>query len=107
MKIKTAGIEGWYLLEAELDLSNMTSSGMLQLNIPSGVYVDDIRFLPVSANMKSFVYDPIRFRLIAQLDENHMSTFYEYDQEGLLIRTKKETAIMTISESRRANSKQQ
>jgi len=53
------------------------------------------------------VYDPVSFKLVAQLDENHMATFFEYDQEGLLVRTKKETSqgIVTITESRRSNAK--
>jgi hypothetical protein len=39
---------------------------------------------------------------MAVLDENHFATFYEYDDEGNLLRTKKETerGIMTIQETR-------
>ena len=108
MKPKTSAIDGWYQIEAELDLSTGVVSGdKVYLKIPANVYIDDIRLLPIKANMKSFVYDPISFKLVAQLDENHFATFFEYDQEGLLVRTKKETTkgIVTISESRRANSK--
>jgi len=73
------------------------------------VYFDDFRIIPVDGNMKSFVYDPISYKLTAQLDENNFATYYEYDQEGLLVRVKKETekGVLTISESRRANSKKQ
>ena len=39
--------------------------------------------------MKSYVYDPINLRLMAELDENNYATFYEYDAEGGLIRMKK------------------
>ncbi|HTN16188.1 MAG TPA: hypothetical protein VL092_00800, partial [Chitinophagaceae bacterium] len=103
-KVKTGSIDGWYQLEAIVDIG---SSATVKLKIPGNVYIDDIRALPAKANMKSFVYDPMTFRLMAQLDENNFATFFEYDQEGLLLRTKKETekGIMTISESRRANSK--
>ena len=57
--------------------------------------------------MKSYVYDPITLWLTAELDDNNYATFYEYDQEGQLIRIKKETArgIMTIQESRSSNPK--
>ena len=57
--------------------------------------------------MKSYVYDPISLKLTAVLDENNYATFYEYDQEGTLIRTKKETerGIVTISENRQSNQK--
>jgi hypothetical protein len=52
--------------------------------------------------MKSFVYDPNTFRLMAELDANNYATFYEYDEEGGLVRVKKETerGVMTIKESR-------
>jgi hypothetical protein len=39
---------------------------------------------------------------MAELDENNFATFYEYDDEGSLVRVKKETerGIMTIKENR-------
>ena len=57
--------------------------------------------------MKSFVYDQKTQRLMAELDENNYSTFYEYDLEGGLIRIKKETerGVFTIQETRRGNVK--
>ncbi len=102
----TASVDGWYLLETTIDLTNNTYP-TVALELPAGIYIDDIRFLPTDANMKCFVYDPFTFRQIAQLDENHFATMYEYDQEGLLVRVKKETSqgIMTVSESRRSNAK--
>lgn len=52
--------------------------------------------------MKSYVYDPVNMRLVAELDERNYAIMYEYDEEGKLVRVKKETAkgIMTIKESR-------
>ena len=43
-------------------------------------------------------------RLMADLDENNYATYYEYDDDGTLIRVKKETerGIMTVQESRSA-----
>ena len=54
--------------------------------------------------MKSFVYNTVNLRLMAELDENNYATFYEYDDDGTLIRVKKETerGIMTIQETRSA-----
>ena len=54
--------------------------------------------------MKSFAFHPINLRLLAELDENNYATFYEYDDEGTLIRLKKETqrGIKTIKETRSA-----
>ena len=39
---------------------------------------------------------------MAELDENNYATFYEYDDEGTLIRLKKETVegIATLKENR-------
>jgi hypothetical protein len=66
------------------------------------VFFDDIRIHPVKSSMKSFVYDPETFRLMSELDENNYSTYYEYDNEGGLVRIKKETAkgVKTIQETR-------
>lgn len=71
-------------------------------------YFDDLRVHPYYSNMKSFVYDPVSLRLMAELDENNYATFYEYDDDGTLIRVKKETerGIMTIKETRSALLKQ-
>lgn len=70
-------------------------------------YFDDVRVFPFNGNMKSFVYDPITQRLMAELDENNYATFYEYDLEGGLVRIKKETeeGVKTIQETRSGNAK--
>ena len=82
-------IDGWQRIEEEFV-------------VPLSAFFDDIRIHPFNATMKSFVYDPISMRLMAELDENNYATFYEYDEEGNLIRVKKETerGIKTIQESR-------
>jgi len=66
------------------------------------VYVDDVRIHPNICNAKSYVYDPYSARLMAELDENNYALFYEYDDEGLLVRIKRETekGIVTIQEGR-------
>jgi hypothetical protein len=68
------------------------------------VYWDDVRLHPFNANMKSFVYHPVTLRLMADMDENNYCSFYEYDDDGTLIRVKKETerGIKTITETRSA-----
>lgn len=103
-------IEGWQLFEAEFDVPESYSKLILELNAPNGgpLYVDDLRFHPFNANMKSFVYDPVTLRLVAELDENNFAAFYEYDDEGTLIRTKKETrlGVKTITETRSAIQKE-
>lgn len=51
--------------------------------------------------MKGYVYNKQQ-KLVAELDENNYATFYEYDEEGNLIRVKKETerGIITVKEVR-------
>lgn len=82
-----------------IEISLVNNSG----SVP--VYFDDVRIHPIDGSMKSFVYDPETFRLMSELDENNFSTFYEYDNEGGLIRVKKETSrgIKTIQETRSGN----
>ncbi len=57
--------------------------------------------------MKSYSYDRENFRFNAELDENNFATFYEYDEEGKLVRVKKETerGVMTLQETRTNNYK--
>jgi YD repeat-containing protein len=66
------------------------------------IYFDDVRMFPYDGSMKCYVYDPENLRFVAELDERHFATFYEYDEEGRLTRIKKETerGIMTIQESK-------
>ena len=66
------------------------------------IYFDDIRVLPFNAEMKSYVYDPVSLRLVAQLDQNNYASFFEYDEDGTLVRKKAETqrGIQTIQETR-------
>lgn len=101
-------VEGWKRIEAVFTQSSqgftlqMTAGG-------SDVYVDDIRIHPFDGQMKTFAYDPSSQRLIAEMDENNFATFYEYDDEGILLRVKKETerGIMTIKETRSSYKRKQ
>jgi len=101
---KSIIIDGWQKVEAVITIP-FNATGMdinLKNNTNVDVYFDDIRFHPFNSSFKSFVYDPITLRLAAELDERNYATFYEYDEEGQLIRVKKETekGIKTIKESR-------
>ncbi len=96
-------IDGWQRVEQEFLVPAGASDISITLkNNGSGeVFFDDIRIHPFKATMKSFVYDPINLRLLAELDERNYATFYEYDEEGALIRIEKETerGRKTIQES--------
>ena len=106
-------IEGWQRIVGILEIPEgyENNSIVVQLNCADKLgekcFYDDIRFLPYNGNLKSFVYDEETNKLLAELDENNYATFYEYDQEGGLIRIKKETekGVFTIQESRSSNPK--
>ncbi len=99
-------IEGWQRYEGVFTIpaNANTVSVRLKATGSTDVFFDDLRIHPFNANMKSFVFHPVNLRLMAELDENNYSTLYEYDDEGTLIRTKKETqrGIKTIQETRSA-----
>ncbi|MBW8682704.1 PA14 domain-containing protein [Chitinophaga rhizophila] len=105
---KVAVVEGWKLVEGVLNLAEYTQSANLAvINMKlqgSGCNLDDIRIFPYDGQLKTFSYDDTTQRVMAELDENNYATFYEYDDEGSLVRVKKETerGIMTIKESRSA-----
>lgn len=102
-------IEGWQQYQYTFIVPNGQTGAInvMLMNEGSGdAYFDDIRLHPFNSNMKSYVYHPVNLRFTSELDENNYATFYEYDEEGALIRVKKETAkgIMTIKESRNNSS---
>ena len=99
-------IDGWQRYEGVFVVPNSFQEAQIQLvNKSSGtIYFDDVRIHPYNANMKSYVYDPVNLRLMAELDENNYCTFFEYDEEGELIRKKVETkeGVKTVIENRSA-----
>lgn len=99
-------IEGWQRYESVFDIPENASTITVSLQAKNSeiVYFDDVRLHPYNANMKSFVFHPVNLRLMAELDENNYATFYEYDDDGTLVRLKKETqrGIKTIKETRSA-----
>ncbi|MBC9913356.1 hypothetical protein [Chitinophaga varians] len=105
-KPKGAIIDGWQQYEGVIDVPTGSTAFNVVI-VPQNnvnVYYDDLRVHPYNANMKSFVYDPVNLRLMAELDENNYATFYEYDDDGTLTRVKKETerGVKTIKETRSA-----
>ncbi len=95
-------IDGWQKIEQKFKIPAGAAALKIDLQSTVEANFDDIRVFPFNGSMKSYVYDPLTMRLMAELDERNYATFYEYDEEGKLIRVKKETekGIMTIKESR-------
>ena len=95
-------INGIFTIPDDPNLTRIT----IQLANPEGddwvTYFDDIRIQPYNAIMNAYVYDPVSLRLLATLDDRNFGTFYEYDNEGNLARTEKETEAgrLTLQEIR-------
>jgi hypothetical protein len=103
MKPSGPVIEGWQRVECRFKVPGKAT--VIQVQLVAGVntaYYDDIRVQPFAAEMETYVYDPSSLRKVAVLDENNYATIYEYNDEGILMRVKKETerGIKTIKESR-------
>jgi hypothetical protein len=109
--IQTAGpftasgqiIDGWQRIESKFTIPTNATDITVKLNCTAGnCLFDDIRISPVKSSMKSFVFDGTSLLLIAEHDERNYTTFYEYNEEGKLVRIKKETerGIATLKENR-------
>ena len=94
-------IDGWQRIYTEFSVPANVNMATLSF-VGVKAYFDDLRIHPFNANMKSFVYDPITLRLVAELDENNYPTYYEYDKAGNLSHVKKvtEKGVQTVKEVR-------
>ncbi len=94
--VDAKNIDGWDLITYTFTSSG---SGTASINFNGTGLVDDIRFYPANAALKTFVYDLNTYRLIAQMDANNFATLYGYNEEGTLSQVKKETdrGIQTVS----------
>jgi hypothetical protein len=104
-------IDGWQRIEGFINTNSVGNLKMELIVTDNTVtaYYDDIRVFPYDGSMITYVYDPVTLRLAAELDERNYAKIYEYDEEGKLIRVKKETekGIMTIQENRENSAKEQ
>lgn len=96
-------IDGWQQIKGVITIPTEATGIYIQPICQTGsCFFDDIRFLPTDASMKTYVYNPRTRKMMATLDDRNYATYYEYDEEGKLIRVKKETerGVMTIKENR-------
>ncbi|MEM7572442.1 MAG: hypothetical protein AAF433_06060 [Bacteroidota bacterium] len=99
-------VDGWQQMSGIIEIAANAQDVQFELRTPqvptvtTFFYADDFRIQPEESVLTSYVYDPSTMRLSAQLDENNYATFYEYDDEGRLVRLKRETdrGVMTVSE---------
>ncbi len=104
-------IDGWQKMEGK-GMINRTASNRIEVRMISSkrkinnaavtTLFDDLRIHPAQATMKTYVYNRKNLRLMSELDENNYAVYYEYNNEGKLVRTKRETdkGVFTISETR-------
>jgi YD repeat-containing protein len=95
-------IEGWQRIYASFVAAGSTIYLSFISPGQDPVYYDDLRISPLEGSIMTYVYDPLTYRLLAELDNNNFATLYSYDEEGRLTQIRKETerGIMTIQESR-------
>jgi hypothetical protein len=110
--VKEPLVEGWQRIEFVFNTGNASPSEThITIQSPQyegKLYFDDIRIMPANAIMKTYVYNPKNYRLEAELDENNYATFYNYDEENVLVQIKEETerGIMTLQTTRQNLKKQ-
>lgn len=95
-------IEGWQRVMGTFKTAVNNNVISVSLNKGNAVtFFDDLRIFPADGNLVSYVYDDVNLRLTYSLDENNYFTKNEYNNQGELIRIKKETekGIVTIKES--------
>lgn len=106
--VKIAQTGEWTLYEAKLtNWYSITLGSSYNIKIGNNIaaqpaiLIDDIRLQPLNAQVNAYVYDPKTLRLLASFDDQHFGLYYQYNQEGKLIRKQVETerGIKTITET--------
>jgi hypothetical protein len=100
---KIAQTGEWSLYEAVVKgLATGTYTPQFQTTLTSGnIWIDDVREQPLEAKMTAYVYDAKTLRLITSFDDQHFGLYYQYNQEGKLVRKMVETekGMKTITET--------
>jgi hypothetical protein len=97
-------IEGWQKISGYFEIPSNYESLEVSFNNTSNndLYYDDFRIQPAESQMVTYVYNVNSLKPVALLDDNNFATFYIYNDQDLLEKTKIETArgIKTINEGR-------
>jgi hypothetical protein len=93
----TAESDHTYSLAILVDHEYSSATSLLGQNL----YIDDMRIQPLNSKMLSYVYDPATYKLLAEFDDQNFGLYYQYNDEGKLIRKKKETVrgMKTLTET--------
>jgi YD repeat-containing protein len=87
----------WEFKKLSFDLGQYKADAGITDNLRLRVYsvnndgtkyflIDDIRVYPADASMSTFTYDPVTWKVTTMTDANNLSTHYEYDDFGNLLR---------------------
>lgn len=91
---KIAQTGEWTLYSMDLSYLNITGLQDIKLSYnfvgSEIVLIDDVRIQPLDAVMNCTVYS-VNKKVTAQFDDQHFGVFYDYNQEGLLLRQSIET----------------
>ncbi len=101
-------VDGWQKITGNIRIPENTDEVTIKMATDFGIaYFDDFRIHPYNAQMKGFVHNPYNLRHTATLDNNNYAVFYQYNEEGEFIGSKKETrnGIITVKESRQGSYK--
>jgi hypothetical protein len=65
------------------------------------IFIDDVKFQPAESEVNCFVYDTRSLRLVTEFDDQHFGVYYQYNQEGKLVRKIIETerGMKTVQEN--------
>lgn len=101
-------VDGWQQMNGSFVIPKNTNVVKVKLATDFGVaFFDDFRIHPYNAQMKSYVYNPYNLRHTATLDNNNYAIFFQYNEEGEFVGTKKETSngIITVKNTRHGSHK--
>jgi len=108
---KTKVINGWQKFDYEIIFPpislSQSNQAVFTFSVPAskpGYFLDDFRVQPYNSSMVCIVYDPVTLRPMARLDDGNFASYMEYDNSGMMVRTKKETinGVFTVNESRKS-----
>lgn len=84
---------GWQLYTATITTNGGTSNAIQATVSGTGAYFDDFRIHPTDASVSSYVYDPLTAQVTYILGNDNLYSRFEYDNNGRIVATYKETPV--------------